>query len=116
MRQVNIVIMGKTGTGKSTIVNAIMGSEVAPTGEGQSITHKNDIYSKMMEFRKKKSRTIITCKLNLYDTVGLELDNSITNKTLNEIKCHIKKVQKDSFDNDANLVWFCVSNKHSKLE
>ena len=115
MKQANIVIMGKTGTGKSTIVNAIMGSDVAPTGKGRPVTLKNDIYSKTMKFRIKIFRKI-TCNINLYDTVGLELDNSITNKTLNEIKCHIEKAQKDSSDSDANLVWFCVSSRLERFE
>jgi len=115
MKQANIVIMGKTGTGKSTIVNAIMGSDVAPTGKGRPVTFKNDIYSKTMKFRVKIFRRI-TYNINLYDTVGLELDNNITNKTLNEIKCHIEKAQKDSSDSDANLVWFCVSSRLSRFE
>jgi len=106
--------MGKTGTGKSTIVNAIMGSDVAPTGKGRPVTLKNDIYSKTMTFRKEFLEII--CNINLYDTVGLELNNSITNKTLNEIKCHIEKAKKDSSDSDANLVWFCVSSRTSRFE
>ena len=32
--KINITIMGKTGNGKSTIVNAIAGTKLADTGKG----------------------------------------------------------------------------------
>ena len=34
----NLAVFGKTGSGKSTLVNAIFGSEVAETGMGQPVT------------------------------------------------------------------------------
>lgn len=115
MRQANIVIMGKTGTGKSTIVNAIMESDIAPTGLGKPVTLKNNVYSKTMSLRESAVRTL-TCKLNLYDTVGLELDSNITIKTLLEIRGYIEKSQNNSTESDANLVWFCVNNRLARFE
>ena len=34
----NLAIFGKTGTGKSTLVNAIFGQDVAATGTGRPVT------------------------------------------------------------------------------
>lgn len=34
----NLAVFGKTGVGKSTLVNAIFGSEVAETGVGRPVT------------------------------------------------------------------------------
>ena len=34
----NLAIFGKTGTGKSTLVNAIFGDDVAATGTGRPVT------------------------------------------------------------------------------
>ena len=38
MGRFNLVIFGKTGVGKSTLINAIFGEEVARTGIGEPVT------------------------------------------------------------------------------
>src|SRR5690606_9863930 len=40
----NLAIFGKTGTGKSTLVNAIFGQDVAATGTGRPVTTGLDYY------------------------------------------------------------------------
>ncbi|MCU0297107.1 MAG: DUF697 domain-containing protein [Candidatus Nanopelagicales bacterium] len=40
----NLAIFGKTGTGKSTLVNAIFGEDVAATGSGRPVTTGLDYY------------------------------------------------------------------------
>ena len=48
MRNVNIIVMGKTGAGKSTLINTVLKEEVAPTGMGQATTKKNQVYGVLM--------------------------------------------------------------------
>lgn len=36
--ELNIIIAGKTGVGKSTLINAVFGEDVAKTGEGKPVT------------------------------------------------------------------------------
>jgi predicted GTPase len=40
----NLAIFGKTGTGKSTLINAVFGEDVAPTGIGEPVTRTNHLY------------------------------------------------------------------------
>src|SRR6478609_3135415 len=40
----NLAIFGKTGVGKSTLVNAIFGSEIAKTGIGEPVTRAEHLY------------------------------------------------------------------------
>ncbi|MBQ9490004.1 MAG: 50S ribosome-binding GTPase, partial [Lachnospiraceae bacterium] len=73
MRKANIIVIGKTGAGKSTLINSLLGERVADTGMGTAITQEN----------KKYDRQIIAIdglpiNISVYDTVGLELDKKVT--------------------------------------
>src|SRR3954451_23447620 len=57
----NLAIFGKTGVGKSTLVNAIFGEEVAATGIGEPVTPEAHLYVHSTAF------------LGVYDTRGLEI-------------------------------------------
>ena len=59
----NIMVAGITGTGKSTLLNAVFGAEVAATGKGRPVTEQIDEY---------QSTDI---PIHIWDTVGLELDS-----------------------------------------
>ena len=120
MKNIDIIVMGKTGSGKSTLINSVLEEELAPTGTGQAVTRKNEIFTKQMMLPvgdcKNGQYGLVNCKLNMYDTVGLEIDSAITNQTLKEIEKHIEtrkaKMNSDSF----HLVWFCVNNRSSRFE
>ena len=45
MSSANIVVMGKTGAGKSTLINSVIGEDLVPTGVGGQVTQKNKIYT-----------------------------------------------------------------------
>jgi GTP-binding protein EngB required for normal cell division len=58
----NIILFGEAGSGKSSLVNMIVGKDVAKTSDSaDGTTFKNDVYA----------ATIADTTFNIYDTVGL---------------------------------------------
>lgn len=110
MNDVNIVIMGKTGAGKSTIVNTIIGEQKAEVGDGQAITKENRVYETIKAVNDKMYR------FKLYDTVGLEIDEKVTNHTIDEIEKHIDEVEEEKKYTDISVVWFCINSSCNRLE
>ena len=61
--KVNIIVAGKTGVGKSSLINYIFGEEVAEIGNGKPVTQEIE------EYVMKKDN------ITLFDTKGIEAAN-----------------------------------------
>ena len=107
MEKVKIILMGETGAGKSTLVNSVMGKDVAYVSGTQRGTIENKTYSRVLPMNNK------FYYLELTDTVGLEINQEITRNTLNRIKQEIiHQTSKSESEQEKILVWFC-KNLHT---
>lgn len=102
MSPVNILIAGKTGVGKSTLINNVFREKLADTGIGKPVT-------KHLRQISKEGIPIV-----LYDTRGLELDPSIQKKVKDEI---FDLVKQNKHSKDAlHAVYYCIQANSSRIE
>ncbi|TXJ53455.1 GTPase [Brachyspira aalborgi] len=101
----NLLILGKTGTGKSSLVNALVGEEVAKVGDAEPETE--DIYPYSAEIDGKK--------IIIHDSWGMEVGkediwDDIINKKLKE-----KGIDKDIKD-WFHSVTYCIQAGGNRIE
>lgn len=101
----NIMVAGITGTGKSTLLNAVFGSDMAQTGKGRPITEHIDEYDSP------------NIPIHIWDTVGLELDSEKTKDSINAIRQTIasKASSDDQFDR-VHAIWYCINSGSSRYQ
>lgn len=99
----NIIVAGKTGVGKSTLVNAVFQGNLAETGVGRPVTQNMKEYSKEGE------------PVHIFDTKGFELGNY--KEVIKELKGEInRRKQLGDPKEQIHLGWFCISNDGKRLE
>jgi predicted GTPase len=99
----NLAIFGKTGVGKSTLVNAIFGEQVAATGIGRPVTQGSHLYVHR------------TGKLGIYDTQGLEVGRD-TERIVHELSDFIQAAALRPFPEQVHLAWYCVRATDRRFE
>lgn len=101
----NIMVAGITGTGKSTLINAVFGSEMAATGSGRPVTEHIDEYENG------------DIPIHIWDTVGLELDSEKTKESIKSIKATIasKSSSNDQYDR-VHAIWYCINSGSNRYQ
>lgn len=101
----NIMVAGITGTGKSTLINAVFGSEMAATGSGKPVTEHIDEYENG------------DIPIHIWDTVGLELDSEKTRESIKSIKATIaaKAESNDQYDR-VHAIWYCINSGSNRYQ
>ena len=102
-KHINIILLGKTGVGKSSLINALLNRNEAETGGFAPVTDKIKEYEEG--------------HLRLYDTPGIELtDKNSPAKILEEIKKKIKESEEKEPDRFIHCIWYCVSGKRFEIQ
>lgn len=106
LTKLNIMLLGKTGVGKSTLINNMFSAKMAETGIGKPVTDK---------IRKIEKPDF---PLAIYDTPGLELGgenaiDSLLSEVIGEIETGIKS---GDISNAIHCIWYCVSTPSHRFE
>ncbi len=98
LKKLNIIVIGKSGVGKSTLINSLFRGNFAETGLGRPVTNE------IRKIEKKDYPMVI------YDTPGFELSKGQQNKVKDEI---ISLIRKGAMSNDVNkainCIWYCIN-------
>lgn len=104
----NIIVVGKSGVGKSSFLNYLLGEEIFKTGEGEPVT--KDYFDKRTMPANNQG-----VKYVLYDTKGIEPTTTIECKLkiFEEID---KRDKKKNFFEWIHSVYYCFDSTSSRIE
>lgn len=105
MNGTNIAIVGKSGIGKSTLLNYLFGKEVAKTGTGEPVTKQGfHFFSDIIDGK----------KINIYDSWGIEPGK--TDVWLHHLSNFLNDRKTLDIDNWIHTVVFCLSAEGKRIE
>ena len=101
----NVVVIGNSGVGKSTLINSVFRSEeMAETGIGEATTKEMRVYeSEDLNFR-------------LIDTMGFEHGIISQSKAILAVKKWSKEsIKNDDRERQINVIWYCIDGTSRKM-
>lgn len=100
---VNILIAGRTGVGKSTLINSALEGNLATVGHGRPVTQNT------------REITKPGVPLSIFDTRGLEMAEFA--KTLEELENFIAERHRDPDEKKhIHIAWVCVAEDSRRVE
>ena len=105
LNTLNIIVAGKTGVGKSTLINAVFKEHLADTGIGKPVTtHMRKITKKGVP-------------LAIYDTRGFELGKEVQLEVKKEVMDTISKgLATQDINKAIHCIWYCINTASNRIE
>lgn len=105
LNTLNIIVAGKTGVGKSTLINAVFKDNIVQTGMGRPVTN---------HMRKISKKDI---PLAIYDTRGFELGKDVQEDVKKEILDTIKDgLAYNDINKAIHCIWYCINTGSNRIE
>ncbi len=105
----NIMLLGVTGCGKSSLINLVFGKDIAPV---------NDISRGTKGFNKYSGKKY-GISVNLIDSRGYEMENG-SNESFEEykksIQVEMQKSEQSGAENKIHIIWFCISVAAERIQ
>ncbi|OYN92519.1 GTP-binding protein [Parenemella sanctibonifatiensis] len=99
----NLAIFGKTGVGKSTLVNAVFGEPLAQTGIGAPVTEGSHLYLDQRG------------TLGLLDTKGVEIGRD-DKRLAKDLQAEVTKRRNLPIAEQIHAAWYCVRGMDRRFE
>jgi uncharacterized protein (DUF697 family)/GTPase SAR1 family protein len=105
LKTLNIIVAGKTGVGKSTLINEVFREKLAETGMGKPVTdHMRKITKKGIP-------------LAIYDTRGFELGREVQTEVKQEVIDTISKgLATQDINKAIHCIWYCINTASNRVE
>ena len=105
LKTLNIIVAGKTGVGKSTLINSVFRDKLAEVGMGKPVTpHMRKITKKDVP-------------LAIYDTRGFELGKEVQKEVKEEVLSTINKgLATKDINKTIHCIWYCINTASNRVE
>lgn len=95
----NLAIIGSSGVGKSSLVNAIFGRDWAKVGKGLPVTRGVKYYH--------------DDSLGIWDVEGFEIGSPVP--PAEQLRAHLKTISEHPADEQIAVVWYCIQAGADRL-